>query len=63
MQTMDMIVVKKKRIAITERDSRSQKNRSMKENSNSGVWSLLKSVASVGTASSESKDEPIVDPF
>lgn len=54
MQTMDMIVVKKKRIALMERDSRSQKNRSIKEASTSGVWSMLKSVASVRATSSES---------
>lgn len=55
MQTMDMIVVKKKRIALMERDSRSQKNRNTKDASTSGVWSMLKSVASVGVGSSESK--------
>lgn len=55
MQTMDMIVVKKKRIALIERDSRSQKNRSTKEVNTSGVWSMLKSVASGRTTSSESK--------
>jgi hypothetical protein len=55
MQTMDMIVVKKKRIALMERDSRSQKNRNSKETSTLGVWSMLKSVASVRVNSSESK--------
>lgn len=55
MQTMDMIVVKKKRIALMERDSRSQKNRNSKDTSTSGVWSMLKSVASVGVSSSESE--------
>ncbi|XP_046464251.1 Golgi pH regulator-like [Daphnia pulex] len=53
MQTMDMIVVKKKRIALMERDSRSQKNRNTKETSTLGVWSMLKSVASVRVSSSE----------
>nr|CAH0112470.1 unnamed protein product [Daphnia galeata] len=55
MQTMDMIVVKKKRIALMERDSRSQKNRNTKDTSTLGVWSMLKSVASVRVSSSESK--------
>lgn len=54
MQTMDMIVVKKKRIALMERDSRTQKNRNIKEASTSGVWSMLKSVASARATSSES---------
>jgi len=53
MQTMDMIVVKKKRIALIERDADSRNNsRHTKENP-SGVWSMLKSVASVGSSSSE----------
>jgi hypothetical protein len=55
MQTMDMIVVKKKRIALMERDSRSLKNRNTKDTSTLGVWSMLKSVASVRVSSSESK--------
>ncbi len=57
MQTMDMIVVKKKRIALIERDSRSLKNRNTKEASTSGVWSMLKSVASSRANSSESKKD------
>jgi len=51
---MDMIVVKKKRIALIERDG-CRKNRQNKESTTSGVWSMLKSVAMVGTSGSESK--------
>ena len=54
MQTMDMIVVKKKRIALIERDVGTRKSRHVKDASTSGVWSMLKSVASVGTTGSES---------
>lgn len=54
MQTMDMIVVKKKRIALVERDARSQKSRNLKEATNTGVWSMLKSVASVRATNTES---------
>lgn len=53
MQTMDMIVVKKKRIALIERDVGTRKSRHVKDASTSGVWSMLKSVASVGTTGSE----------
>nr|SVE74207.1 EOG090X06XN [Daphnia barbata] len=53
MQTMDMIVVKKKRIALMERDYRSQKSRTSKDAGALGVWSMLKSVASVGVSNSE----------
>nr|CAG4650182.1 EOG090X06XN [Sida crystallina] len=53
MQTMDMIVVKKKRIALIERDAGRSKNRQIKENASSGVWSLLKSVAMVGSSTAE----------
>ena len=54
MQIMDMIVVKKKRVALIEREVGSRKSRHVKEASTSGVWSMLKSVASVGTSGSES---------
>ena len=55
MQTMDMIVVKKKRIALIERDAGSRNNsRHTKENP-SGVWSMLRSVTSVGSSNSESE--------
>lgn len=54
MQTMDMIVVKKKRIALIEREVGSRKSKHVKETNTSGVWSMLKSVASVGTTGSES---------
>lgn len=55
MQTMDMIVVKKKRIALMEREAGARKNRHSRQSSASGVWSMLKSVASAATSSSESK--------
>lgn len=56
MQTMDMIVVKKKRIALMEREAGARRNRHSRQSSASGVWSMLKSVASAATASSsESK--------
>lgn len=55
MQTMDMIVVKKKRIALIERAAISHKNRHVRGNSASSVWSMLKSVTSGGTAGSERK--------
>ena len=54
MQTMDMIVVKKKRIALIERDAGRGKNRHVRENSGSSVWSMIKSVAMVGNSSTES---------
>nr|CAG4647933.1 EOG090X06XN [Moina brachiata]SVE93035.1 EOG090X06XN [Moina brachiata] len=52
MQTMDMIVVKKKRIALMEREAGARRNRHSRQSSASGVWSMLKSVASAATASS-----------
>lgn len=54
MQTMDMIVVKKKRIAVIERDAGSRKNRQIAEGQSSSVWSMLKSVGLSSSSGSES---------
>nr|CAG4644822.1 EOG090X06XN [Leptodora kindtii] len=53
MQTMDMIVVKKKRIAVIERDAGSRKNRQIAEGQSSSVWSMLKSVGLSSSSGSE----------
>lgn len=46
MQTMDMTVVKKKRIALMERDAGRTKSRQVREDSaNSGWWSRLRIMA------------------
>ena len=55
MQTMDMIVVKKKRIALIERDAGTRNNSRLTKENPSGVWSMLRSVTSVRSSSSESK--------
>lgn len=45
MQTMDMIIMKKKRIALAEREKLQQVS-----NQSTGIWGMLKSVASVSSS-------------
>lgn len=52
LQTVDMILVKKKRIALAKRDSKLKS--SQVEGSRTGWWGVLKTVTSVGRSSSES---------
>lgn len=52
MQTMDMILVKKKRIALAKRGSTSNSGQG-KNGSNQGIWGMLKTVTTVATGSTE----------
>lgn len=52
MQTMDMILVKKKRIALAKRGSTSNSAQG-KNGSNQGIWGMLRTVTTVATGSTE----------
>lgn len=52
MQTMDMILVKKKRIALAKRGSMSNSGQG-KNGSNQGIWGMLRTVTTVATGSTE----------
>lgn len=52
LQTIDMIIVKKKRIALAKKGSKSKTNQL--EDSRTGWWGVLKTVTTIGRNSSES---------